>query len=148
MDSGNTAWVLASAALVLFMTPGLAFFYGGMDRRRNVLNMLMMNFWCLLTIPVLWAAVGFTLAQTPFENDLIGGFDNLFLRDMGITGEDGGFGLLVMAFLGMFAVITPALISVADVIQAIDGPVTVTACSSTEAILGAPTPGPSIVAGG
>ncbi|MCU1498162.1 MAG: Ammonium transporter [Acidimicrobiales bacterium] len=111
MDTGDAAWVLVSAALVLFMTPGLAFFYGGMDRRRNVLNMLMMNFWCLITIPVLWVAVGFTLAQTPFENDLIGGFDNAFLKGLTITGEDGGFGLLVVIFLGMFAVITPALIS-------------------------------------
>jgi ammonium transporter, Amt family len=110
MDTGDAAWVLVSAALVLFMTPGLAFFYGGMDRRRNVLNMLMMNFWCLLIIPVLWAVVGFSLAQAPFENDVLGGFDNAFLRGMGI-GEDGGFGLLVMVFLGMFAVITPALIS-------------------------------------
>jgi Amt family ammonium transporter len=96
---------------VLFMTPGLALFYGGMDRSRNVLNMLMMNFWCLLTIPILWVAVGFTLAQVPFENDLIGNFDNAFLKDLTITGEDGGFTLLVVAFLGMFAVITPALIS-------------------------------------
>jgi Amt family ammonium transporter len=110
-DSGNTAWVLISAALVLFMTPGLALFYGGMDRSRNVLNMLMMNFWCLLTIPILWVAVGFTLAQVPFENDIIGGLDNLFLKDLNITGEDGGFTLAVVAFLGMFAVITPALIS-------------------------------------
>ncbi|MGV3758227.1 MAG: ammonium transporter [Actinomycetota bacterium] len=111
VDSGDAAWVLVSAALVLFMTPGLAFFYGGMDRSRNVLNMLMMNFWCLLTIPVVWAVAGFSLAQTPFDGDLIGGFDNAFLRGMTIGGEDGGFGLLVMAFLGMFAVITPALIS-------------------------------------
>lgn len=111
MDTGDAAWVLVSAALVLFMTPGLAFFYGGMDRSRNVLNMLMMNFWCLLTIPVLWATVGFSLAQSPFENDFIGGLDNAFLRNMGISGDDGGFSLLVMVFLGMFAVITPALIS-------------------------------------
>jgi len=108
---GNTAWVLVSAALVLFMTPGLALFYGGMDRSRNVLNMLLMNFWCLLIIPVLWVAFGYSLAQAPFENSLIGGFDNAFLKDMTITGEDGGFGLLVVAFLGMLAVITPALIS-------------------------------------
>ncbi|HET7718454.1 MAG TPA: ammonium transporter, partial [Acidimicrobiales bacterium] len=58
-----------------------------------------------------WVAIGYTLAQAPFENDFIGGFDNLFLNDMGITGEDGGKALLVMVFLGMFAVITPALIS-------------------------------------
>ncbi len=111
MDTGDAAWVLVSAALVLFMTPGLALFYGGMDRSRNVLNMLMMNFWCLLTIPVLWVMIGFSLAQTPFENDVLGGFDNAFLRGLTITGEDGGFGLLVVIFLGMFAVITPALIS-------------------------------------
>ena len=54
--------MLTSAALVLFMTPGLAFFYGGMDRRRNVLNMLMMNFYCLLIMPVLWVVVGYSLA--------------------------------------------------------------------------------------
>ncbi len=108
---GNTAWVLCSAALVLFMTPGLALFYGGMDRSRSVLNMLLMNFWCLLTIPILWVVAGYSLAQAPFENSLIGSLDNAFLKDMTITGDDGGFSLLVVAFLGMFAVITPALIS-------------------------------------
>ena len=70
MDSGSLAWVLVSAALVLFMTPGLAFFYGGMDRGRNVLNMLMMNFYCVLIVPVLWVVVGYSLAQTPFEQRL------------------------------------------------------------------------------
>ncbi len=111
MDSGDAAWVLASAALVLFMAPGLALFYGGMDRGRNVLNMLMMNFWCLLTVPILWVVVGYSLAQVPFENDLIGSFDNAFLSGLGIGGGDGGFSLLTVAFLGVFAVITPALIS-------------------------------------
>src|SRR3546814_37295 len=111
MDTGDVAWVLISAALVLFMTPGLALFYGGMDRTRNVLNMLMMNFWCLLIVPVVWAVGGFSLAQVPFDNDLIGGFDAVFLRGFGILGEDGGAGLITIAFLGMFAVITPALIS-------------------------------------
>ena len=75
MDSGDIAWVMVSAALVLFMTPGLALFYGGMDRTRNVLNMLMMNFWCLLVIPILWVLGGFSLAQVPFDNDFIGTFD-------------------------------------------------------------------------
>ena len=120
MDSGNAAWLLVSAALVLFMTPGLAFFYGGMDRGRNVLNMLMMNFYCLLVVPIVWVAVGYSLAQVPFQNDpetggaigsLIGNFDAAFLRDISITGEDGGLTLAVVAFLGMFAAITPALIS-------------------------------------
>jgi len=111
LDSGDIAWVLVSAALVLFMTPGLAFFYGGMDRARNVLNMLMMNFWCLLIVPIVWALGGFSLAQVPFDNDFIGGFDSAFMRGFSITGEDGGGGLATMIFLGMFAVITPALIS-------------------------------------
>jgi Amt family ammonium transporter len=111
MESGDVAWVLVSSALVLFMTPGLALFYGGMDRTRNVLNMLMMNFWCLLIIPVAWAVGGFSIAQVPFDNDLIGNFDAAFLRGFSITGEDGGGSLVTMVFLGMFAVITPALIS-------------------------------------
>ncbi len=54
MDNGDLTWILVSAAMVLFMTPGLAFFYGGMDRTRNVLNMLMMNFYCLLIVPIVW----------------------------------------------------------------------------------------------
>ena len=62
LDSGNTAWVLASAALVLFMTPGLAFFYGGMVRSKNVLGMLMQNFFAMGLVSVLWAVVGFSLA--------------------------------------------------------------------------------------
>ncbi|HYI62342.1 MAG TPA: ammonium transporter [Acidimicrobiales bacterium] len=113
---GNVAWVLISAALVLFMTPGLAFFYGGMDRSRNVLNMLMMNFWCLITIPILWVVVGFSLAQggDPLletgANNFIGNFDYFGLKDIGVS-EDGGAFLISIAFLGMFAVITPALIS-------------------------------------
>jgi len=111
MDTGDAAWVLVSAALVLFMTPGLALFYGGMDRQRNVLNMLMMNFWCLLVVPVVWALGGFSLAQVPVDNDVIGSLDAAFLRGLGILGEDGGEALLTAMFLGMFAVITPALIS-------------------------------------
>src|SRR5215510_8016530 len=62
IDAGNTAWILASCALVLFMTPGLAFFYGGMVRAKNVLAMLMQNFFCMGLVSVLWAAVAYTLA--------------------------------------------------------------------------------------
>ncbi len=109
MDSGSLAWVLTAAALVLFMTPGLAFFYGGMDRRRNVLNMLMMNFYCLLIIPILWMVAGYSLAQVPFDNKFIGTFDAAFLRDITEVGDGGT--LAIVAYLGMFAVITPALIS-------------------------------------
>ena len=109
MESGNVAWVLVSAALVLFMIPGLAFFYGGMDRTRNVLNMLMMNFYCVLVIPVLWVLVGYTLSSEPFENDFLGSLDFAMLTGIGI--DDNGGKLATIAFLGMFAAITPALIS-------------------------------------
>ena len=76
LNSGDTAWVLASAALVMLMTPGLAFFYGGMVRSKSVLNMLMMNFIALAVVGVLWVFYGFSLA---FGNDigagLLGGLD-------------------------------------------------------------------------
>jgi ammonium transporter, Amt family len=107
VDSGGVAWVLVSAALVLFMIPGLALFYGGMVRSKNVLNMLMMNIYCAGVIPVLWVVVGFTLALGPGgDAGLIGSLDHAFLS--GITsGEE----LLTIGFLGTFAAITPALIS-------------------------------------
>ncbi len=108
MESGDIAWVLASAAFVLFMTPGLALFYGGMDRARNVLNMLMMNFWCLLIVPVVWAIVGYSLAFSG-SGRFLGDLEWLFLG--GLDLEDGGGTLLKVAFLGTFASITPALIS-------------------------------------
>ena len=110
MDSGSLAWVLVSAALVLFMTPGLAFFYGGMDRGRNVLNMLMMNFYCILIIPILWVVVGYSLSQVPFEDDFIGNFDSFFLEGHRRRRTTAAT-LAIVAFLGMFAAITPALIS-------------------------------------
>ncbi|HUF98489.1 MAG TPA: ammonium transporter [Ilumatobacter sp.] len=110
MDSGNLAWVLISAALVLFMTPGLALFYGGMDRSRNVLNMLMMNFWCVLIVPVIWMIVGYSIAYGDAGADYFGGFDLAFLDGVGIM-EDNGGTIATIAFLGMFAAITPALIS-------------------------------------
>ncbi len=109
MDSGSLTWVLVSAAMVLFMTPGLAFFYGGMDRSRNVLNMLMMNFYCVLIVPVVWVIVGFSLAQGGTGN-FIGNFDHVFLDGIGILDDNGGK-MATVAFLGMFACITPALIS-------------------------------------
>src|SRR4051812_24803100 len=122
MDSGNTAWVLASAALVLFMTPGLAFFYGGMVRSKNVLGMLMQNVFCMGLVSVLWALVVFSLA---FGKDvgggLIGNLGFAGMKDMANTattlpGYVGDFALTVpplafAAFQLMFAIITPALIT-------------------------------------
>ncbi len=110
MDTGNNAWILMSGALVLFMVPGLALFYGGMSRSKNMLNMLMMNMVCLGIVPIVWFAVGYSLSSTG-TNAWIGGFDNVFLADIGITGEDGGVGLRNVFFALTFASITPALIS-------------------------------------
>jgi Amt family ammonium transporter len=115
LNTGDTAWVLVSAALVLFMTPGLALFYGGMVRAKNVLAMLMQNVFCMGLISVLWAAVGFTLAFGG-TGDVIGNFDFIGLKDL-IDTPPPGFEaltippLLFMAYQMMFAIITPALIT-------------------------------------
>ncbi|MGH8908969.1 MAG: ammonium transporter, partial [Egibacteraceae bacterium] len=78
--------MLASAALVLFMTPGLALFYGGMVRAKHVLGMLMQNFFAMGLVSVLWAVIGFTLAfGTDLGGGLLGGLDHLGLA--GLTGE-------------------------------------------------------------
>ncbi|MFT7599034.1 MAG: Amt family ammonium transporter [Acidimicrobiales bacterium] len=111
MDSGNTAWILTSAALVLFMVPGLALFYGGMSRSKNMLNMLMMNMVCLGIVPIFWYVIGYSLSSTGTDNGWIGTLDNMFLADINITGEDGGAGLRDVFFALTFACITPALIS-------------------------------------
>ncbi len=112
IDSGDTAWMLTSCALVLLMTPGLAFFYGGLVRRKNVLSILMQCFLCMGLMTILWVLVGFSLA---FGSDVlggvVGGLDYMFLRDVGFDAWDGTAipGQLFMIFQAMFAVITPAL---------------------------------------
>ncbi|MDQ1396661.1 MAG: ammonium transporter, Amt family [Acidimicrobiaceae bacterium] len=123
MDSGNTAWVLVSAALVLFMTPGLAFFYGGMVRSKNVLGMLMQNFFSMGLVSVLWAVVVFSLAfgRDAGGHGIIGGFGFAGLKELGnanlsLPGYVKDFALTVpplafCAYQMMFAVITPALIT-------------------------------------
>ncbi len=115
MDSGNNAWVLTSAALILFMTPGLAFFYGGMVRSKNVLGMLMQNVFAMGLISVIWALVGFSLAFGGSGN-WIGNFDYAGMKDVSSTIDFPGFelaipGMTFFAFQMMFAVITPALIT-------------------------------------
>jgi Amt family ammonium transporter len=115
IDKGDTAWMLMASALVLLMTPGLAFFYGGLVRRKNVLSVLMQCFMCMGLVTVLWAVVGFSLA---FGSDTLGGFignptDFLFLRGLEFDKPWPGLtisGQLFMIFQCMFAVITPALI--------------------------------------
>jgi Amt family ammonium transporter len=103
---GNIAWILISAALVLFMVPGLALFYGGMVRAKNALNMLNMNMWCLGVVPVVWVLVGYSLAFGESGNALIGDFSLI-----GMKGVEGAEALATFAFLMTFAAITPALIS-------------------------------------
>ena len=114
LDTGHTAWIITATALVLFMTlPGLALFYGGLVRARNVLSVLMHTFTTACVMSVLWILVGYTLAFGDSSlGGLVGGLDKIFL--LGITPEtitDGGVPEIVfMAFQMTFAIITPALI--------------------------------------
>jgi Amt family ammonium transporter len=110
IDSGDTAWMLASAALVLLMTPGLAFFYGGMVRVKSVLNMIMMSFACIGIVSILWVLFGYSLAFKG-TNPLIGNFSAVGLNGT-LDAASGTMPELVFsAFQLMFAIITPALIS-------------------------------------
>jgi len=105
VSEGTIAWLLTSSALVLFMTPGLALFYGGMVRSKNVLNMLMKNFFTISIVTVVWTVIGYSLAFGTDIGGFIGGLD--FLGLQGVEGD----ALLFMVFQMMFAIITPALIS-------------------------------------
>ncbi|MCU6481267.1 ammonium transporter [Arthrobacter sp. A2-55] len=118
MNTGDTAWVLVSAALVLLMTPGLAFFYGGMTRAKGVLNMMMMSFGAIAVVGVLWVLFGYSAA---FGKDVGGGLLGNPLAKLGLQGvlDTGKTMPLVgtipeIAFVGfqaVFAIITVALIS-------------------------------------
>jgi ammonium transporter, Amt family len=120
VDGASTVWVLLSAALVLFMTPGLAFFYGGMVRAKHVLAMLMQNFFAMGLISVIWAIVGFSLAFGG-KGGFIGDFSFVGLKGLasagkGIPGYVGDFALVIppllfVVYQMMFAIITPALIT-------------------------------------
>src|SRR5213594_2387434 len=114
ISAGDTAWLLASAALVMLMTPALGFFYGGLVRRKNVLATIMHSFFILCLISVQWVLWGYTLAFGPDIGGLIGGLDWLTLK--GVGQEPGPYAATVphqafMVFQMMFAVITPALIT-------------------------------------
>lgn len=115
INTGDTAWVLVSAALVMFMTPGLALFYGGMVRAKNVLGMLMQNFFCLGLVSVLWAIAVYSLAFHG-SNRWIGDLSLGWLHHAASHPATGFAGLHIppLAFSGfqlMFAIITPALIT-------------------------------------
>ncbi len=121
LDSGNTAWMLAATILVLFMTlPGLALFYGGMVRKKNVLGTMMQSFAIAAMISVLWMVVGYSLAFSTAGmekgvtnlNSFIGGLDKAFLTGIGIDSLTGTIPEMVfMTFQMTFAILTPALIA-------------------------------------
>lgn len=114
IDTGDTAWILASAALVLLMTPGLAMFYGGMVRRKNVLGTLMHSFIAIAVISVQWVLVGYSLSFGPDVGGFVGGLEWFGLKGVGLEPSHYAPTIPHLAFViyqCMFAVITPALIS-------------------------------------
>jgi len=115
IDSGDTAWMLMSTALVMLMTPGLALFYGGMVRRKNVLGTIMHSFIAIALVSVQWILFGYSLSFGPDVNGLIGNLSWAGLSNVSITPNPDYAPtiphLLFMIYQMMFAVITPALIS-------------------------------------
>jgi Amt family ammonium transporter len=115
INTGDTAWVLASSALVMLMTPGLALFYGGLVRQKNVLSTIMHSFFMLGLISVFWVLIGYSLAFGPDIGGIIGGLDWIGLNGVGLE-PNADYAATIphqafMIFQLMFAVITPALIS-------------------------------------
>ena len=112
LDTGDTAWMLVSTALVLFMIPGLALFYGGLARSKNMLGTMMHSFIAMGVITVQWMLFGYSLSFSDAGNAFIGGLDLAFLRGLGPDSLHGTIpAYLWIAFQGTFACITPALIS-------------------------------------
>jgi len=111
LNSGDTAWMLVAAAMVLLMTPGLAFFYGGLTRAQSVLNTMMMSVVSMGLVGILWMALGYTLAFGEGGNALIGGLSHIGLEGLkdGLTGTIPTY--IFAAFQAMFAIIALALIS-------------------------------------
>ncbi|GIW40445.1 MAG: ammonium transporter [Candidatus Binatia bacterium] len=111
IDPGDTAWLLVSSALVLLMTPALGFFYAGMVRRKNVLATIMHSFFMVALISVQWLVIGYTLSFGPDQAKFLGGLDHAFLRGVGAEPKGTVPHAAFMIFQGMFAIITPALIT-------------------------------------
>ncbi len=113
INAGDTAWILVSSALVMLMTPGLAFFYGGMVRRKNVLSTIMMSFAILLLVGILWVLYGYSISFGPDRAGIIGGLDWFGLAGVGqapsSTYATTVPHLAFMIYQSMFAVITVAL---------------------------------------
>jgi ammonium transporter family len=110
MNQADTAWMLVSTALVLLMTPALAFFYGGLVRSKNALNTMMMSFISLGFVAVAWAAIGYSLAFSEGSN-FLGDTSNALLHRVGLDAKGTIPHLLFMCYQGTFCIITAALIS-------------------------------------
>src|SRR6188472_3758776 len=110
MNQADTAWMLISTALVLLMTPALAFFYGGLVRSKNALNTMMMSFISLGFVGIVWALVGYSLAFST-GNAWIGDLSNVLLSGVGLEAKGTIPHVLFMAYQGTFCIITAALIS-------------------------------------
>jgi Amt family ammonium transporter len=114
IDSGDTAWMLTATALVMMMTaPGLALFYGGLVRRKNVLSTLMHSFFVLCLVSIIWAVFGYSLSFGSSIGSVIGGTEFLGLKGVGAAPNGSATipHLLFAVYQGMFAVIAVALIS-------------------------------------
>ncbi|MEK6759329.1 MAG: ammonium transporter [Deltaproteobacteria bacterium] len=111
IDKADTAWLLISTALVMFMTPGLAVFYAGMARRKNVLSTMMQSFFIFCLITIEWVIFGYSLSFGPDIGGIIGGLDFIGLSGVGVEPKGTIPHLLFMSFQGMFAAITVALIT-------------------------------------
>ena len=111
INPGDTAWLLISTALVMLMTPGLALFYGGMVQGKNVLSTFMHSFFAMALVSIQWAVIGYSLSFAPTHGGYIGGTEFVFLHGVGLEPKGTVPHILFMMFQGMFAVITPALIS-------------------------------------
>lgn len=115
IDTGDTSFILISSAMVLLMTPGLALFYGGMVRKKNVLGTIMQSVIAMGLVSIIWIVLGYTLAFGPDKGGLIGNLSWLGLNGVGLDPNPDYSGtipaMVFMAFQMMFAIITPALIS-------------------------------------
>ncbi len=114
IDSGDTAWILASSALVLLMTPGLAFFYGGLVRTKNVITTMLQVFAVILVVSIQWVIIGYSLAFGPDFHHIVGNLSWFMMRDVGAAPDTDYAGTIPNMVFGifqmMFAIITPALI--------------------------------------
>ncbi|MCX6685446.1 MAG: ammonium transporter, partial [Methanoregula sp.] len=114
LDSGATAWILASTALVMLMTPGVGFFYGGLVRKKNFISMITLSFVAFALVSIQWVILGYSLAFGPDVGGFIGNLNFLGLNGIGM--EPGSYspaipGLLYMVFQLVFATVTMAIVT-------------------------------------